>query len=335
MLVYPPVDIVWVNYNSMGFLDLAMRSLNAIASLDYRDFSLIVVDNGSSYGYYEAIRDHVKDLGIDVKIIRLDHNVGFTGGNNIGYLAMPSDAQYFVAINNDAIVVRDSLKRLIGYAESGRGVAAVQGVLLDLDSGVVDTVGCFMNELLISIHPLSGEPLEKALKALPMAVTYVNGAYIVVKREAIERCVGETPFPWHGFLYVDDNFLGLRLWGCGYRSISIPILAGYHRRGSTSGRGALATYYSIRSWVAMSRIGNSRYRDIIPIIALSTAIRRGFRKRSNIASRAIRDGLKLGEKMLEEIGSLDIYRSPIILMDPIEVLTSLAMLKHIERSMKI
>jgi len=39
--------------------------------------------------------------------------------------------------------------------------------------------------------------------------------------------------------------------------------------------------------------------------------------------------------MLEEIGSLDIYRSPIILMDPIEVLTSLAMLKHIERSMKI
>ncbi|MEM4970747.1 MAG: glycosyltransferase family 2 protein [Sulfolobales archaeon] len=327
----PPVAIVWVNYNSMSFIDLAKRSLRAIASLDYRDFSLVFVDNGSNDGSYEVLRGYVKELRIDVKIVRLEHNIGFPGANNIGYLAMPSDAQYYVAINNDAVPERDSLKRIVDYMEGRRDVASAQGILLDLGSGLIDTIGCYINELMISIHPFSGEPLEKAVRALPTVVTYVNGAYMVVKREAIERCIGETPFPWHGFLYIDDNILGLRLWQCSYRSISIPVLAGYHRRGSTSGRGATATYYAIRSWVASGIISNSRYRNIIPIIALSTAIRRSIRKRSAIISRAVIDGIKLGEKLIREIGVINIYKAPILYISLSEVLGSMTSLKIVER----
>jgi len=154
----PSVAIVWVNYNSMRFLDLVRRSLYSIASLNYRDFSLIVVDNGSCDGSYEAVRGHVKSLGVNARVIRLDHNIGLPGANNIGYLALPSDAKYFVAINNDAIVNRDSLKRLISYAEDRENVAAVQGVHLDLDSGLIDTAGCFIDELMISTHLFSDEP---------------------------------------------------------------------------------------------------------------------------------------------------------------------------------
>jgi len=326
----PSVAIVWVNYNSMGFLSLVKRSLDSIASLDYRDFSLIVVDNGSYDGSYEAIRDHVKGLGIDIRVIRLDHNIGFPGANNIGYLAMPSDAKYFVAINNDMVVSRDSLKRLISYAEDRKNVASVQGVLLDLDSGLIDAAGCFVDELMLSVHPFSGEPLERALKFLPAAVTYVNGAYMVVKREAIEECIGRTPFPWHGFLYIDDNILGLKLWECGYRSVAIPIVAGYHRRGSSLGRGAIYHYYAVRSWVAVSWISNSRYKEIIPLIALSTAIRRSIIKSSSIIARAIRDGIRIGTKLLMEIGILDIYRAPILYITPSEATIAIASPKIIE-----
>jgi len=35
MYVLGGISIVWVNYNSMDFIDLALRSLDAIAQLNY------------------------------------------------------------------------------------------------------------------------------------------------------------------------------------------------------------------------------------------------------------------------------------------------------------
>lgn len=133
---------------------------------------------------------------------------------------------------------------------------------------------------------------------------------------------------------MDDNILGLKLWECSYRSVAIPIVAGYHRRGSSSGRGAMATYYGIRSWVAVSRISNSRYREIIPLIALSTAIRRSIIKRSSIIARAIRDGIRLRTKLLRERDILDIYRALILYITPSEVIKSIAALKMIKNRWK-
>ncbi len=78
----PVVSIIWLNYNSRGIIDLALKSLEAVFSLDYPEnrYELIIVDNGSSDGSFETIRSFVENRsGARKKIIRLEHNLGFSG----------------------------------------------------------------------------------------------------------------------------------------------------------------------------------------------------------------------------------------------------------------
>jgi len=53
-----------------------------------REYELVVVDNGSKDGSYEMIKSFLSVVNVNnvqIKLIRLRRNVGFTGGNNIAY----------------------------------------------------------------------------------------------------------------------------------------------------------------------------------------------------------------------------------------------------------
>ena len=60
--MWPPLSIIWVNYNSMDIMDIVLRSLKSILELEYPDYEVIVVDNASSDGSFERIRDLVKRM---------------------------------------------------------------------------------------------------------------------------------------------------------------------------------------------------------------------------------------------------------------------------------
>ncbi len=60
--MWPPLSIIWVNYNSMRIMDIVLRSLKSVLELEYPDYEVIVVDNASSDGSFERIRDLVKRM---------------------------------------------------------------------------------------------------------------------------------------------------------------------------------------------------------------------------------------------------------------------------------
>ncbi len=67
----------------MRIIDVVFESLESIASLDYPGdkYELVVVDNGSTDGSFEAVRGLLeKKSGLKKKIVRLGKNLGFTGG---------------------------------------------------------------------------------------------------------------------------------------------------------------------------------------------------------------------------------------------------------------
>ncbi|WP_054855779.1 glycosyltransferase [Vulcanisaeta sp. JCM 16161] len=120
-------SVIWLNYNSMGFIDIALRSLESFLNLDFGDYELIVVDNASTDGSFERIKRFVEERrpsNVRVKVIRNDRNLGYAGGMNIGWDARDPDSKYVAFANNDLITTPESLTKLIEHMEGDEKVGA-------------------------------------------------------------------------------------------------------------------------------------------------------------------------------------------------------------------
>ncbi|WP_054838516.1 glycosyltransferase family 2 protein [Sulfuracidifex metallicus] len=70
--MYPKVSVFVVHFNSMKAKDLAKENIKALSQLDYPDYEVIMVDNGSSDHTFEFLDENINDSRF--KIIRSDTN---------------------------------------------------------------------------------------------------------------------------------------------------------------------------------------------------------------------------------------------------------------------
>ena len=137
MTEQPKVSVVIVNLNGKQHLPMCFKSLSR---LDYPQDKLevIVVDNGSTDGSVELIRNRYKR----VKLIRNTTNEGFAKPSNDGARAAQGD---FVAfLNNDMKVRPDWLKELV--CSLARNQAQCAGsVILNWNGEQSDFVGGGIN----------------------------------------------------------------------------------------------------------------------------------------------------------------------------------------------
>jgi GT2 family glycosyltransferase len=321
-MAYPKISIIWLNHNSMKILPLVLQSLESIASIDYPSdrYELIVVDNGSTDGSFEKIKEFLeRKSSLRRKIVKLDYNLGFTGGNNIGFIARDRGSKYVLLLNNDAVLFQEGLRVLVEYAEKYSGVAGLQGVVLKYGSRLIDTAGDYIDELLLA-HLLGSNRVYPWILRKPIYVTYVDGCCSLYRVESLLKCTGGKLFINEFFGYGDDNVLGLMLWSCGCRLIAIPEIIASHARGLTFGRGGKSTisiYLGERNRVALTQITNTRYKHVLLLHALrnlitSTIPRTGFRNLVKTRVRVIIDGVKLGRRLKNRGVFLDIYKAPLV-----------------------
>ncbi|MEM0059176.1 MAG: glycosyltransferase family 2 protein [Desulfurococcaceae archaeon] len=317
----PKISIIWLNHNSMKILPLVLQSLESIASIDYPDyrFELIVVDNGSTDGSFEKIREFLeKKSSLRRKIVKLDYNLGFAGGNNIGFIARDRESKYVLLLNNDAVLFQEGLRVLVEYAENYSGVAGLQGVVLKYGSRLIDTAGDYVDELLLT-HVLGNNQVYPWTLRKPIYVTYADGCCSLYRVESLLKCTGGKPFINEFFGYGDDNVLGLMLWSCGCRLIAIPEVIASHARGLTFGRGksTISTYLGERNRVALTQITNTRYKQVVLLHALRNLItlflpRTGFSSLAKTKARVVVDGVRLGRRLKNQGVFLDIYKAPLV-----------------------
>src|SRR3989338_9361116 len=111
---YPMVSVVTITYNGISLLKDCLKSVYA---MDYpRDrFEVVVVDNDSSDGTVEFVRRKYPTA----KIVQNKANLGYVGMNN----AMPvCRGKYIYVINNDIMVNRECLKRLVETLEDDSSI---------------------------------------------------------------------------------------------------------------------------------------------------------------------------------------------------------------------
>jgi GT2 family glycosyltransferase len=111
--------VLVLNWNNWEDTNDCLASLK---SLDYDDWKLIVIDNGSTDGSVGRIRERFPE----VEIMELGDNCGFAKGNNAGIrVALERGAEYVWLLNNDTTVDPNSLSALVKRAETDPKIGAV------------------------------------------------------------------------------------------------------------------------------------------------------------------------------------------------------------------
>ena len=127
------VSVIIVNWNGLSHLPDCLGSLS---KQTFRDFEVILVDNGSSDESVTYVKQHYPW----VKLVILNENKGFSVGNNHGLLHAVGD--YIVTLNNDTRGETDWLEILVKTAdlhnEAGRGGCRICS--FD-DPDMIDSIG--------------------------------------------------------------------------------------------------------------------------------------------------------------------------------------------------
>ena len=126
MKAAPKVFIIVLNYNGK---DVTNNCLRSVLAIEYPNFELIVVDNNSTDGSIENAKENFPQL----TYFQNKRNLGFSAGNNVGIrYALKKRADYVLLLNNDTLVERDFLQKLIDAAEK----IPDAGIICPLEEGL-------------------------------------------------------------------------------------------------------------------------------------------------------------------------------------------------------
>ena len=108
----PKVVIVILNFNGLSFLK---ANIDSVLSQHYNNFSILIVDNSSSDGSISFIDELARNNPGKVSSLKLNENLGFTGGNNKGIeeVLKDSSVEFIVLLNNDVRPEKTWLQNLI------------------------------------------------------------------------------------------------------------------------------------------------------------------------------------------------------------------------------
>lgn len=219
----PQFSIFILNWNGRDLMGGCLRSLDAQT---FRDFEVVVVDNGSEDGSAQYIAENFPQ----VRLLALPTNTGFCGGNNRALEISSGDL--ILLFNNDAELHPEFLSELSAAAGAypAAGMFAANIRMFDRRN-VFDSTG-----LLVYPDGLcrSRGWLEEDSGQYDLSdeVLCPNGCAAVYRRSMIED-VGFFDDAY--FAYLEDLDLGLRGqlrgWTCRY----VPGAIAYHKKSMTSG----------------------------------------------------------------------------------------------------
>lgn len=204
-------SIIILNFNGKHFL---FECLTSVFAQSYTDYEVILVDNGSTDGSVEFVREYFPS----VLIVTSETNLGFAGGNNLG--VRHAKGEIIVLLNNDTTVETGWLYALIQALESPDVAIASSLVLTD---GIPQRYYEYNGSINLLAHNIMRVFCSRE------NIFYANGASLAYKRSLL----GE-PFDEDYFAYSEDVYLSLRARFMGYDIIHVPDSRVQHYGGATS-----------------------------------------------------------------------------------------------------
>ncbi len=221
-----PVTLIIVAWNQ---LEKTIDCLETVAALNYPDFRVLLVDNGSEPPLAEAISARFPD----VTMLRLPANLGFAGGYNAGLRhALEGDSRYFLLLNNDTLLRPDVLTKLVAEIERAANIGLVTAkIYYAADPQRIWTVGANLNVFLDLKDGGAGQ-IDTGQWDEPRDIDFAPFCALLIRREVIEE-VGLLDEAF--FLYYEDMDYCRRAKAAGWRVRLCPAAHVYHDVSASSG----------------------------------------------------------------------------------------------------
>ena len=214
------VTVIIPNYNGLKFMEPCFAALER---QNYRDFDILVVDNGSEDGSAQWLRER------EIPTLFMGENTGFSGAVNAGIRAVSTP--YVILLNNDTEPFPDYVGELVRCMDRFPDVFSASSKMIQLyRKDLMDDAGDMYSILGWAYQRGVGQPAAGYRKARQVFAACAGAA--IYRREVFEE-IGY--FDESHFAYLEDIDVGYRAKIYGYRNIYCPTAKVYHVGSGTSG----------------------------------------------------------------------------------------------------
>ena len=276
------VTVIIPNYNGLKFMEPCFKALEAQSD---KNFELLVVDNGSTDGSVEWLKDR------NIPSVFLEKNTGFSGAVNVGI--RHAKTPYVILLNNDTEPEPDYVKELVHAMDRSPKIFSVSSKMIQLyHKELMDDAGDMYSILGWAYQRGVGQSIKGYQTARSVFAACAGAA--IYRREVFDVIGG---FDESHFAYLEDIDVGYRAKIYGYENVYCPTAVVYHVGSGTSG----SKYNSFKVRLAARNNVYLNYKNmpvlqllvnLLPILA-GTFVKYLFFKKIGFASDYM-EGLKEG-----------------------------------------
>ncbi|MBN1680604.1 MAG: glycosyltransferase family 2 protein [Anaerolineae bacterium] len=299
----PELAVIIVSWNTRELTLDTLRTLIADLDSNGPDAEIWVVDNASSDGTQDAIRQAYPQ----VKLVTSDTNLGFAGGNNhalrlLGFGDQPAPADDHTLpnavylLNSDTLTQPGATRLLYDTLMSLPQAGVVGAKLLYGDGSFQHSAFRFpgLKQLIVDLFPVPGRLYDSTFNGRypqsvyngsePFAVDHTLGATMMLRREVIQQT---GMFDEQFFMYCEEIDWSMRIRRAGWEIYCVPAAVVIHLAGQSSQQVRAASVINLwRSRIQLFR----KHASPLKLLLARVLIKLGMRRQISQVCKDVRSG---------------------------------------------
>ncbi len=228
---FEKVTVAVITYNRERILE---ECLSAIKSLNYPDYEVMVVDNRSTDGSVNLVREKFPE----VKVLEMGENRGPNPARNAAMLK--SRANYVFLIDDDTILTSHCLSILMNARDVIPDIAVCHPRIVYYDDrSRIQQEGAEVHYIGAAIIR-NGDMLIKNASMESISTGAASGALLIDRKRALRIGLFDEDY---FFGWTDGQFT-FRLTASGLKCLSVPRAIVYHKMAK---RGLSKVFYQVRN----------------------------------------------------------------------------------------